>query len=96
MGAFLRVQYHRIAFVDLVEQFPTTPTFGAALDGDDLFAMNLSKNAILIIGNESKGISKEIQAAVQHKIRIPATNGQGAESLNAGVATGIICAFFRK
>jgi TrmH family RNA methyltransferase len=43
---------------------------------------------MLVIGNEAKGISRELMEQIPHHITIPGT-GQ-AESLNAGVAAGII------
>jgi TrmH family RNA methyltransferase len=49
---------------------------------------------ILILGNEGKGISQEIEALVTEKIKIPRF-GQ-AESLNVSIATGILLSeFFR-
>ncbi|MCL2036159.1 MAG: RNA methyltransferase [Oscillospiraceae bacterium] len=42
----------------------------------------------VIIGNEGKGISAEMLAFCDRKLYIPI---KGAESLNAGVAAGIIC-----
>jgi len=41
-----------------------------------------------VIGNESNGISEEVSKFVQHRITIPRIGG--AESLNAGIATGIV------
>lgn len=96
MGAFLRVQYHRISFEDLTQQFPDVPTYSAVLDGENIFKTSLSPKGILIIGNEGKGISNEIVSKSQYKIRIPAASNHGAESLNAAVATGILCAFFNQ
>lgn len=42
---------------------------------------------MLLMGNESKGISPDLKALVSKKIRIPGKGG--AESLNVAVATGI-------
>ena len=44
--------------------------------------------AIIIIGNESKGISDELLQIADKKITIPKIGE--AESLNAAIATGII------
>ena len=46
------------------------------------------KEGIIIIGNESKGISVEVMAMADEKITIPKLGE--AESLNAAVAAGII------
>jgi TrmH family RNA methyltransferase len=50
--------------------------------------MKNMEEGIIVIGNESKGISPEIMNLVNVKITIP-KKGK-AESLNAAVATGII------
>ncbi len=62
--------------------------YAAALDGKPVQQFRNIKEGLLIIGNESKGISKEIMEMVTEKITIPKTGE--AESLNAAVATGII------
>jgi RNA methyltransferase, TrmH family len=59
-----------------------------ALNGKDIHTIKGFKEAIIIIGNESKGISKELMDLANEKITIP-KKGE-AESLNAAVATGII------
>lgn len=43
---------------------------------------------VIVIGNEANGVSKEIQAIANEKIKIPMLGR--TESLNASVATGII------
>lgn len=62
--------------------------YAAALEGQDVRDMKKPAEGIIIIGNESKGISEEIMALVNVRITIP-RKGR-AESLNAGVATGVI------
>jgi TrmH family RNA methyltransferase len=62
--------------------------YAAALDGASLSSVGKIKEGILIIGNESKGISTNIMALANEKITIPRIGE--AESLNAAVATGII------
>jgi len=70
------------------------PILAATLNGRALTAFNDMKEAIIIIGNESKGISDEIIDIASGTITIPKKGN--AESLNAGVATGIILANFVK
>ena len=64
----------------------------ATLDGRSLNECSNLKEAIIIIGNEAKGISEEILQLANEKITIPRIGH--AESLNAAVATGIILAKF--
>jgi RNA methyltransferase, TrmH family len=63
------------------------PIIAASLHGPSLHNFK-TESGILIVGNESKGISDEIINLARHKISIP-KKGK-AESLNAAVATGII------
>lgn len=63
--------------------------YGALLDGDNLYHADIKKPAMLIIGNEGRGISPEVAAIVQHKLTIPNLGGT-CESLNAATATAII------
>ena len=92
MGAFLRVKIVAIEFNELKEWLPTLPTFAAVLQGENIYTTDLPKSGLLIIGNEGAGISKNIVKQASHLIRIPKGKQGGAESLNAAVATGILCA----
>ena len=64
------------------------PVYGAVLEGNSIYDHPKISKGIIMIGNESKGISKELQEILTEKITIP-KKGK-AESLNAAVATGII------
>lgn len=73
--------------------------YGALLEGDSLYGQNLSNEGIILIGNESRGISSRLIPLISHRIFIPAygNNDNGkAESLNASMAAAIICAEFRR
>lgn len=69
------------------------PVYGAMLDGKNVYETRLEKPAVLVIGNESKGISEAVAACLTNRILIPNYGGT-CESLNAAVATGILCAEF--
>jgi RNA methyltransferase, TrmH family len=62
--------------------------YAAALNGKPLKSFHKIQQAVIIIGNESKGISPEILELCDEKITIQKFGI--AESLNAAVATGII------
>ena len=69
--------------------------YGAYLQGQNIHRMNLpGKGGHLVMGNESRGIAEDLEKFIQHKITIPSFGA--AESLNAGVATGIILDHFRR
>ncbi|MEO6719192.1 MAG: RNA methyltransferase [Ferruginibacter sp.] len=88
MGSLGRVNVVYENIVNLLEQHKTIKSIAAALDGRNIKDFDKLKEAILIIGNESKGISTEILEMADEKITIPKIGG--AESLNAAVAAGII------
>ena len=100
MGAILRVRVH---YVDL-EAFLREATeagvarYGTFLEGENLYETELTKGGIIIMGNEGRGISAAIERHVSHKLLIPAYPPERptSESLNVAMATGIICAEFRR
>ncbi len=96
MGAFLRVKTAVLPFETLQEQAKEVPVYGTVLDGENMYEMDLKANGIIVIGSEGKGISPAVMAQLNHRISIPAHTSGGAESLNAAIATGIVCALFRK
>lgn len=89
MGAIYRVN---VIYTDL-KNFLTNseqPTYAALLDGTDFQNVSFEENALLIMGNEGKGINNELLPFINHRITIPKV-GQ-AESLNVGTATAILAA----
>ena len=88
MGSIARVQVTYTPLHELLAGEPDLPTYAAVLHGTDVRQLPPVKEGIIIIGNESKGISAQVLALSRHRITIP-RSGQ-AESLNAAVATGII------
>ena len=64
------------------------PVYAASLHGESVYTVSKIENAILVIGNESRGITQEILDRADTLVTIP-RKGE-AESLNAAVATGIL------
>lgn len=88
MGSFTRVKIWYKNLVEYLKENKTIPVFGAVLNGKSLYEQSKLKEALLLIGNEGKGINDELLPFIQEKITIPKKGG--AESLNAAVATGIL------
>ncbi len=98
MGSILRVKVH---YTDLKDFFnnlvpKNLEVYGALLEGNNLYEEKLITNSILVIGNESKGISSNIEQYLTSKLRIPSVKNSKVESLNASVAAAILCAEFRR
>lgn len=97
MGAILRVGCAEASLASLLDELPAGfPVYGAMMDGESIYSASLTRQGIIVIGNEGNGISETAQELLTRRISIPADPSGGAESLNAAIAAGIICAFFRK
>ncbi|RLD51326.1 MAG: RNA methyltransferase, partial [Bacteroidetes bacterium] len=74
------------------------PVYGTLLEGENIYTANLSKNGIIIIGNEGKGISEDINSYITNRLFIPDfnTKNKSAESLNVSVAAAIVCSEFKR
>ncbi|MEO1713725.1 MAG: RNA methyltransferase [Bacteroidota bacterium] len=94
MGAIFRVSLVYTSLESLLEKHPEVPLWATTLGGQNVFSDPITGPAILAIGNESKGLSANLIALANGQLKIP---GSGrAESLNAGVATGIFTALYRQ
>jgi len=100
MGSIARVQvYYSDLESFLAGLTGDVPVYGAYLEGENLYEKTLTGGGIILIGNESKGISTVLERFVTQKLHIPSSglSGSGkAESLNASIATAIICSEFRR
>jgi TrmH family RNA methyltransferase len=87
MGSIARV---KVYYTNLHEFLSgqSANVYATALNGKDINSLDKLKEGIIVFGNESKGISNEIINLATHKITIP-KKGK-AESLNAGVAAGVV------
>lgn len=95
MGSLFRVD---VVYSDLklfLTENKDSNIYGALLGGGNVYQTTIQKDdAILIMGNESKGISAELIPFINHKIAIPQFGG--AESLNVAIATAILCSEYRR
>lgn len=88
MGSFTRINFY---YTDLASYFSQVdlPVFGTFLDGEIIYETDFGKGGIIVLGNESNGISKEVEKLVGQKVTIPRFGD--AESLNVAIATAIFC-----
>ncbi len=104
MGAIFRVKMH---YVDLPELSRIAlelggKVYGTFLDGKNMYERELDNGSdspsIIVIGNESVGISDAMAKLVSDRLYIPPypADQPGSESLNAAIATAITVAEFRR
>ncbi|MFA8450483.1 MAG: RNA methyltransferase [Bacteroidales bacterium] len=98
MGSIARVNVYHLELTDILNNLnENIPMYGTLLEGKNLYQQQLKPNGYIITGNESKGISSELIKVINHPIHIPAGQKIHAESLNASIATAIVCGeFFRQ
>lgn len=89
MGSIFRTAIHYTDLEVFLQQ-TQLPVFGAVLEGASIQAMEWQQEGILVIGSESTGISPSIMPLIRERITIPRFGK--AESLNAAIACGILCA----
>ncbi len=94
MGSIARVNIIYTSLIEFIRNNQQSDIYSAALHGEPLSSLKGITEAVLIIGNESKGISEQVMALSTKRITIP-KYGE-AESLNAAVAAGIILSHIRK
>ncbi|MDD5507398.1 MAG: RNA methyltransferase [Bacteroidales bacterium] len=102
MGSLARVHVHSIVLKDFLDLHnPGLTVYGCLLDGMDIHQVPLGKTGIILLGNESTGISPELLPYVQVRLTIPSfpphagISPAAPESLNAAQACSIVCYAFR-
>lgn len=96
MGSIARVNMVYTSLQEIIQQ-ASVPVYGTLLDGNDIYQQPLSKEGIIVMGNEGNGISPEIRQMITRKLLIPSFHqGDTAESLNVAIATAITCSEFRR
>jgi TrmH family RNA methyltransferase len=88
MGSFTRMNFE---YVDLFNKLKDADiqVFGAFLEGMNVHRLKNDAEGVLLMGNESNGISPHLQSIVTHKLTIPSFGR--AESLNVAIATAVLC-----
>ncbi len=94
MGSFTRIKFFYQQLSEFLANTSNIPVYGAFLDGENIHHAQLTTDGIIVMGNESQGISSEVARGIDRKISIPAFGN--AESLNVAIATAIICDNFRR
>jgi len=100
MGALLNVS---VIFCDLAKflsdaQENEVPVFGTLLEGESIYSARLGKKGVILLGNESKGISPDLLPFVTKKLMIPkfTTATTGIDSLNVGMAASVVFSEFAR
>ena len=101
MGSICRVKIYYINPEEVISQLKNKKDYkiyGAVLDGENIYTQKLPPGGLIVLGNESKGISKHIKSLLDIKLTIPTiTEGNNrSESLNIASAASIVFSEFKK
>ena len=97
MGSLFRVKISVCDVAELCSNFRSVgkDVFGTVLDGEDIYRCELPDEGLIVMGNESRGISEAVRRELSRRLRIPSFGGSRAESLNVAVATAVTLSIFR-
>ena len=96
MGSISRVN---VVYGDLENFLVKTKltVFGTFMDGKNIYQESLPNDGVIVMGNESNGISEAVEKLVTDRIAIPRFGDlQITESLNVATATAIILSEFKR
>ena len=88
MGSLARVKVHYTSLTEFLPEIKL-PTFGALLDGANIYDTDFGKEGLIVMGNEGNGLRPEVQKLVNKAITIPRIGK--AESLNVAIAAALFC-----
>lgn len=96
MGAFIRVRVVYAELAEVISKNGFKNVYGAVMNGSDIYKEKL-ESGLLVIGNESNGISSANLKLLSKAVTIPSHSNNGTESLNAAMAGAVILSeFFRR
>ncbi len=100
MGALLHVNvfYSDLKMFLTASEKENIPVFGTFLEGESIYSHKLANKGIILLGNESKGISVELLPYITDKIMIPkfSKGKYGIDSLNVGMAASVVFSEFAR
>ena len=98
MGALARVKVHYCSLPQHIESLTDIPVYGTFLNGNIIYTESLSAHGLIVMGNEGKGVSPEVEKLINKKLYIPnyPQERETSESLNVAIATAVVCSEFRR
>ena len=100
MGAVLKVRIHYLELSSLFSLAlkKNIPVYGALLEGESIYSRELGNRGVILLGNESKGISEDLIPFITQKIMIPrfSRSESHIDSLNVSMAAAVIFSEFAR
>ena len=100
MGAITRVRVHYQDLETLLksEEMKSKTIFGTFMEGENIYESSLDVDPLILFGNESHGLSNNLNPYIRHRISIPSFSpeGKGSESLNVASSVAVVCSELRR
>lgn len=99
MGSIFRVKVMTEDLFGFIASLPPTfPVYGTHLEGQNIYNADIKQNGLILLGNESKGLSNDLTGLTTLNLRIPDFSARESkpESLNVAIAAAIVCSEFRR
>ena len=99
MGSIFRVRLITADLTEFIKSIKTGfPVYGTHLQGQNLYTSELKNHGLILLGNESRGLSRDLMKMTTETLLIPDfSNGKyKPESLNVSIAAAIVCSEFRR
>jgi len=95
MGAVFQVPVHVTPLAPFLAGLPPAVCVaGACLEGESVYGVRPVEPAVVVLGNEARGISDDVARSLRCRLTIPRI-GAG-ESLNVAMAAAILCSEWRR
>jgi TrmH family RNA methyltransferase len=100
MGALLHVKVCYAQLSDTLSKAVSAgvKVYGTMLDGKSIYECQLAEKSIILLGNESKGLSDDLIPFITDRIKIPryGSGQEGIDSLNVSMAASVVLSEFRR
>ncbi len=98
MGSFLTVKVHYVnltEYLGRVREKKNGIIYGSYVEGENIYTTETDSSAVIVLGNESTGIDKQLDQFIDKKIHIPSFSDEDKpDSLNVAAAAAIIVSEF--
>lgn len=100
MGSFLRISTHYVNLENFIKDYASKfdyKIYGTLLEGNNIYNEKLVQEGLIVFGNESKGISANIEKLITNKVSIPNfSKSKSIDSMNISIAAGIVFSEFKR
>ena len=101
MGAICRIKVFYLDASQVIRElriFNDLTIFGTGLHGKNIYQENLNDAGLIILGNESRGISDKLKEKIDIMLTIPSfvKGKEGSESLNIASAASVVFSEFKR